>query len=409
MAATATGCLLINLYFADRARSAGSASPHLQGAASLIPDNAVELQFQVLIVTWLGIALLASLLFWLMHRGFSRSRQRLEAALLGMSAGQPFPQTPDLQDFRSIAHAISRVREADLKSAEARSTARTAAEVDDRQTRDASQLQDRVATISSGVAEIAATMRISTTELTYSTSETKDALNLLTHNSRRAEAAAAGVAEAQQKMMSASNALAQRLRSTFNMVVKADEIARDTTGLVEQLDAGAARIGEVVALIRAIAAQTNLLALNATIEAARAGEAGKGFGVVAAEVKALARSSGSAALEIAEQVKQIQDTSTRSAEAIRAISEKVGEAELHACEMSTALDVQDKAVNNVAHAAMESLQNSSEIWQGAAHIHVQVEATEQIAAILDSASQKVASASQDLDRALEDVLRRASA
>lgn len=259
------------------------------------------------------------------------------------------------------------------------------------------------------MAEIAATMRISTTELTYSTTETKDALDLLTQNSRRAEASAAGVTEAQQKMMSASNALAERLRSTFNMVVKADEIARDTTGLVEQLDAGAARIGEVVALIRAIAAQTNLLALNATIEAARAGEAGKGFGVVAAEVKALARSSGSAALEIAEQVKQIQDTSTRSAEAIRAISEKVEEAELHACEMSTALDVQDKAVNNVAQAAMESLQNSSEIWQGAAHIHVQVGATEQIAAILDSTSQKVTSAGLDLDRALENVLKRATA
>lgn len=107
VAATATGCLLLNLHFADRAHSARQpaeiVSPHLRGATSLIHETAVEMQFLVLIVTWLGIALLASLLFWLMHRGIHRSRQQLEAALLKVSAGQPFPETQDLQDFRSIA------------------------------------------------------------------------------------------------------------------------------------------------------------------------------------------------------------------------------------------------------------------------------------------------------------------
>ena len=72
------------------------------------------------------------------------------------------------------------------------------------------------------------------------------------------------------------------------------------------------KVVEMMELINEITFQTNLLSINAAVEAARAGEQGRGFGVVANEIRDLAKRSGAAAKNIQALVREIMDKVTKS-------------------------------------------------------------------------------------------------
>ena len=98
-----------------------------------------------------------------------------------------------------------------------------------------------------------------------------------------------------------------------------------TFDAIENLSKRVANIGTILSVIDEVAEQTNLLALNASIIAAQAGERGKSFSVVAAEIKNLAKRTGSNTREISEIILGVREETERAVKAITLSEKRISE------------------------------------------------------------------------------------
>ena len=169
------------------------------------------------------------------------------------------------------------------------------------------------------------------------------------------------VAAASEQLHGGAREIAGHVSKSVHVADKAVREAAKTGDALTRLATSGDEIGAVVKVINSIAEQTNLLALNATIEAARAGEFGKGFGVVASEVKELARGTANATEDIARRIQAIQEDTRSAVAAIEGIVKVIHHIRGIQKEIATAMEEQTVTTNDIGKNVTEAARNSAHI------------------------------------------------
>jgi len=145
------------------------------------------------------------------------------------------------------------------------------------------------------------------------------------------------------------------MRQLSDNVETSSRYISEFTSLLESLDESNKTIGKLLESIKAIADQTNLLALNAAIEAARAGEHGRGFAVVADEVRQLANTSNESAEQIQGEITKITDISNSVIAKQQEVAEVINSSVTIATETLTNLEGMEESASTSAEAVSSLL------------------------------------------------------
>jgi methyl-accepting chemotaxis protein len=187
------------------------------------------------------------------------------------------------------------------------------------------------------------------------------------------------------------------IHTALNDIRSVSAAVGQTANCLHQLQDSSAAITRIVGVIESLAEQTNLLALNAAIEAARAGEAGRGFAVVADEVRKLADSTSRSTGEIETIVKsigsqvqlavadmqQVEDSVATSVDNINRAGESVQTISQQASEVVQLVGGVSQNVAEQQQSCAELAEDVSGIAGGASETRSEADATGQALAELD--------------------------
>jgi len=385
------------------------------GSVKLVEDLGRN-RMLLLIVAAVSVLVAGAIGVFYVQRRLVRRLTSVGDAMRRLSSGETdlaVPAAADRDEIGEMARSLEvfRAGEIDRRQMAERQEAEQAAQRD-RAAGIEHMIGDFRATVTNVIAAVTDNVsRMETTARTLSSiaAEADNQARAASASSEQTSSNVRSVAGATEELGASILEISDQASQANGVVERASEIAHNADQLVGQLSSGAARIGDVVKLIRAIAEQTNLLALNATIEAARAGEAGRGFAVVASEVKTLASQTAKATEEIATQIGAIQGSTAQAVEAIRQISGVMGDISRFTSTIAASVEEQSASTQEIGRNVHEAATGARELAGNMATVTEAIEETNRSATHVLEASSALTAQAGTLQQAVDQFLDRVAA